>query len=285
MNLDIRGVDYHLITDGDLATEPVIVLLHGFSGSSADWADLIPRFRAMDRATVAIDLIGHGRSETSEDPARYTMTETVRDLDSILAALGIESADWVGYSMGGRVALHLALAHPGRVRSLVLESASAGIEDPGSRERRHHSDDALAARIEERGIEWFADYWGMLPLFETQWELPAETLRALRARRLSNNPGGLAHSLRGMGQGAHDYVGGRLPSLGRDTLFLAGERDPKYVEVARRASAAVPGASCVIVPGVGHTVHLEAPDAFARALASHWNAVLETSVLHEERHP
>jgi 2-succinyl-6-hydroxy-2,4-cyclohexadiene-1-carboxylate synthase len=285
MNLDIRDATYHLEIEGDLAAEPAVVLLHGFSGSGADWADLIPRFRAMGRSTVTIDLLGHGRSDTPEDPARYTMASTVRDLDSILAALGIESADWVGYSMGGRVALHFALAHPARVRSLVLESASAGIEDPGSRERRRHADDALAARIVERGMEWFADYWGMLPLFETQWELPREMLSMLRARRLSNDPGGLAHSLRGMGQGAHDYVGGRLPSLGCDTLFLAGARDPKYVEVARRASAAVPGASCVIVPGVGHTVHLEAPDAFAEKLAAHWNVAIETSVLHEERHP
>lgn len=285
MNLDVRGVTYHLEIEGDPAGEPAVILLHGFSGSSADWADLVPRFRAMGRATVAIDLVGHGRSDTSGDPARYSMAETVRDLDSILATLNIESADWVGYSMGGRVALHFALAHPERVRSLVLESASAGIEDAGSRARRRQADDALAARIEERGIEWFADYWGMRPLFETQWDLPPEILSSLRARRLSNRPSGLAHSLRGMGQGAHAYLGGRLPSLGRDTLFLAGERDPKYVEVARRASAAVPGSSCVIVPGVGHTVHLEAPDAFAQALASHWNAVIETSVLNEERHP
>ena len=285
MNLDIRGVRVHLEIDGDVASERAVILLHGFSGSSADWADLVPRFRAAGRATVAIDLIGHGGSATSGDPARYTMTETVRDLDSILAALGIESADWVGYSMGGRVALHFALAHPERVRSLTLESASAGIEDPGSRERRRRSDDALASRIEERGVEWFADYWGTLPLFETQWELPSETLQALRARRLSNNPSGLAHSLRGMGQGAHEYLGERLHTLDCDTLFLAGERDLKYVEVARRASAAVPGSACVIVPGAGHSVHLEAPDAVASALASHWGAVLETSVFHEERHP
>jgi 2-succinyl-6-hydroxy-2,4-cyclohexadiene-1-carboxylate synthase len=270
MNLDIRGVDYHLITDGDLAAEPVAVLLHGFSGSSADWAEVTPRLRAMGRAVVAIDLAGHGRSQTTEDPARYTMPETVRDLDAIAARLGLIDADWVGYSMGGRVALHFALAHPGRVRSLILESSSAGIEDPDSRERRRHADNALAARIEERGVEWFADYWGTLPLFETQWELPPATLQELRARRLANDTRGLAHSLRGMGQGAHAYVGSRLPEL-RGTLFLAGERDPKYVEVARRASAAVPAAGCVIVPGAGHTVHLEAPGAFAEALATYWN--------------
>ena len=270
MNLDIRGVDYHLMTDGDLATEPTVVLLHGFSGSSLDWAEIIPRLRAMGRSVVAIDLAGHGKSQTPEDPARYTMAETVKDLDSIAAHLGLAKADWLGYSMGGRVALHFALAHPGRVRSLILESASAGIEDADSRERRRHADDALAARIEERGVEWFSDYWGTLPLFETQWELPSATLKALRARRLANNIQGLAHSLRQIGQGAHAYVGSRLPEL-RGTLFLAGERDLKYVEVARRASSAVPGARCVIVPRAGHSVHLEARGAFVEALAAYWN--------------
>ena len=87
-----------------------------------------------------------------------------------------------------------------------------------------------------------------------------------------------------MGQGAHEYLGSRLHELGRYTLFLAGERDLKYADVARRAAAAVPSAS-VIVPGAGHTVHLEAPDAFSEALASHWNVVLETSASNEERHP
>ncbi len=273
MNVDIRGVNYHIEVDGDPARERVLVLLHGFSGSGSDWAEMTPRLRAMGRAVVAIDLPGHGRTDSPAEPARYTMPETVRDLDAIAARLGAAEADWLGYSMGGRVALHLALAHPARVRSLILESSSAGIEDPLSRGRRRESDEALAERIEERGIEWFADYWGTLPLFETQWELPPATLAALRAGRLANSPAGLADSLRGMGQGAHDYVGRRLGDLRCDLLLLAGERDLKYAEVARRMADAVAGSRCVIVPGAGHTVHLEAPEAFASALASDWNVI------------
>jgi 2-succinyl-6-hydroxy-2,4-cyclohexadiene-1-carboxylate synthase len=274
MNLDIRGVTYYLNVEGDPSREGAAVLLHGFCGSSADWEALLPRIRSMGRAAIAVDLAGHGKSQTPADPSRYTMAETVRDLEEIVAKLGIAPADWIGYSMGGRVALHYALAHPERVRSLILESTSAGIEDPGARARRRHADDALAIRIEQRGIEWFADYWGTLPLFETQWELPPATLTALRARRLANSSAGLAHSLRGMGQGAHDYVGERLPELRSQVLFLAGERDLKYVEVARRASASVPGARCAIIPGAGHTVHLEAPEAFVETIAAQWNAAL-----------
>jgi 2-succinyl-6-hydroxy-2,4-cyclohexadiene-1-carboxylate synthase len=225
----------------------------------------------MGRAVVSIDLAGHGSTSAPSDLARYTMPETVRDLDAIATAVGASRADWVGYSMGGRVALHMALAHPARVRSLTIESASTGIEDAESRAHRRRSDDALAKRIEERGIEWFADYWGTLPLFETQWELPPATRTALHERRLRNSPAGLALSLRGMGQGAHDYVGGRLSELRGDVLFIAGERDHKYLEEARRAAGSAPGTRCIIVPRAGHTVHLEAPEAFAEALATLWN--------------
>ncbi|HEY2923935.1 MAG TPA: 2-succinyl-6-hydroxy-2,4-cyclohexadiene-1-carboxylate synthase [Candidatus Eisenbacteria bacterium] len=271
MKLDIRDVIYHIEVQGDPARDRAVVLLHGFCGSSADWAALTPSLRAMGHAVVAIDLAGHGGTQSPADPSRYTLPETTRDLDAILTELGAAEADWVGYSMGGRVALHLALTHPARVRSLILESASPGIEDPDARACRREADDALAKRIEERGIEWFADYWSALPLFETQWELPPATLSTLRARRLSNLAAGLAGSLRGMGQGIHDYMGGRLHDLRCDVLLIAGERDLKYVEVARRTANAVPGSRCVVIPGAGHNVHLETPEAFAGALADHWN--------------
>ena len=274
MNLDIRGVTYHIEAEGTTAHERTAVLLHGFSGSGQDWTEIAPKLRAMDRAVVAIDLAGHGKTESPADPARYTMSETVRDLDQIASRLGISEADWIGYSMGGRVALHFALAYPTRVRSLVVESASAGIEESQARAKRRESDDALAKRIEERGVEWFADYWSALPLFETQWELPQATRAALRQRRLANQPQGLADSLRGMGQGAHEYVGDRLGGLRGDVLLLAGSRDLKYVEVARRLAALIPRSQCVVVPQAGHAVHLESPEAFAEALATYWNVAV-----------
>jgi 2-succinyl-6-hydroxy-2,4-cyclohexadiene-1-carboxylate synthase len=271
MNITIRNMAYNIEVAGDPSVERAVVLLHGFSGSGADWEDLIPRLRGMERSAITIDLAGHGKTAATEDLSRYTMPETVRDLDEIMEVIGVAEADWVGYSMGGRVALHVALACRARVRSLVLESASPGIEDSVARNKRRWADEALAVKIEERGIEWFADYWGAQPLFETQRKLPPATLLALRERRRANRRSGLARSLRGMGQGVHDYVGGRLASLTCPSLFIAGARDPKYAEIARSASDAVPGSRCVIVPQAGHAVHLEAPLEFAEALAAHWN--------------
>lgn len=275
MILTIRGVRYHLAVDGEPARDRPIFLLHGFSGSTDDWAEITPRLREVGLAVVAVDLIGHGKTGAPLDPARYSMAETVRDLESIVRDLRVERADWLGYSMGGRVALHFALACPSRVRSVILESASSGIADVEARTERRAADDALADRIEERGIEWFADYWRSISLFETQWELPEATRASLHARRLRNNPEGLARSLRGMGQGAHDYLGDRLSQLECPVLLIAGERDLKYVEVARALWEEISGSNCGIVAGAGHTVHLEAPEAFAQALADHWNAAAE----------
>ena len=275
MILNVRDIPYHVAVDGDPAREAAMVLLHGFSGSSQDWVPLTPRLRDAGRSVIAVDLMGHGKTGAPADPLRYTMAETVRDLDTILSDLGSERPDWLGYSMGGRVALHMALSHPERVRSLVLESTSLGIEDVHARARRRDADDAFADRIEERGIEWFVEYWSTLPLFETQGELPPATLAALRSRRMECLPAGLARSLRGMGQGAHDYLGSRLGSLRCDVLLIAGELDLKYVDMARRTAEAVPGSACMIVPGAGHTVHLEALEAFADAIAAHWITISE----------
>ena len=127
-------------------------------------------------------------------------------------------------------------------------------------------------------MEWFADYWTSLPLFATQASLPMEARAALHARRMRNDPVGLARSLRGMGQGAHESVGDQLARLRCPTLLLAGERDPKYVEVARAMEAEIHGARCLIVPNAGHNVHLEAPEAFALATLDHWRAIQGAAV-------
>jgi len=273
MTLTIRGVTYHVAIAGDPKQERAAVLLHGFTGSSEDWDGVTPALRDAGVATVAVDLIGHGRTGVAVTPSRYAMPETLRDLTLILDALSIERADWIGYSMGGRAALHFALSNPARVRTLILESASPGIADATSRDERRRGDDTLARHIEERGMEWFADYWTALPLFATQASLSIETRSAQHAKRLRNDAVGLARSLRGMGQGAQEYVGDQLARLRCPTLLIAGERDLKYVEVARAMEAAIPGARCLIIPDVGHNVHLEAPEAFALATLDHWRSV------------
>ena len=149
-----------------------------------------------------------------------------------VAALAPGRFALAGYSMGGRIALHVALAHPERVTRLVLVSATAGIEDDAERAARRGRDEALAAWMQDHSIEEIAERWGAQPLFAGQ---PPEVAAAARADRLRNTPAGLAASLRGVGTGAMTPVWDRLGELEMPVSVLAGERDAKFV--AHRATA------------------------------------------------
>ncbi|MCX7789953.1 MAG: 2-succinyl-6-hydroxy-2,4-cyclohexadiene-1-carboxylate synthase [Chloroflexaceae bacterium] len=240
---------------------PPLLLLHGFTGSAEERAGLIPALAPL-RQVIAVDLPGHGRAPAPADPSCYTMERTVADLLALLDHLGHAACDILGYSMGGRVALHLAATAPARVRALVLESASPGIEDPAERAARAAADEALAARIEQEGLEWFVDHWASLPLFASQARLPEAARAALRERRLRGSATGYANSLRGMGAGRQRSLWADLPAMRVPALIISGELDEKYVAIGARMAAAMPLARQVIVPGAGHTVHLEQPEAF-----------------------
>jgi 2-succinyl-6-hydroxy-2,4-cyclohexadiene-1-carboxylate synthase len=265
-----RGLRYHLLFWGSERTQaPAVVLLHGFAGSARDWESVVPALERAGMRAVAVDLPGHGDSETPEDLSRYRIEETAIDLAALLDVLGIPEAHWIGYSMGGRVALYVAARAPRRVRSLLLESASPGLEREDDRAERRGADDALAGEIERRGTEWFVDYWEEQPIFASQEQLAPDARSALREGRLRNRPAGLAGSLRGLGQGAQPYLGALLPTIGCPTLLVTGALDPKYGALAAHMAAAMPCARHVVIPGAGHNVHLERPAAFEETLLDH----------------
>lgn len=241
---------------------PPLVLLHGFTGSARSWGRfgelLAARFR-----TCAIDIVGHGESDAPVDLERYEMPVVVDDVVAAVRQLGIERAAWLGYSMGGRAALHVAAAHPGAVAALVLIGASAGLDCTEERLARRSADNALADRIERDGVPAFVDYWEALPLFATMRALPAEQQAAIRAGRLRNRAVGLANSLRGMGTGAQEPLQHRLHELGVPALVLSGELDAKFTQIGRDLAEAMPGARFAPVPGAGHAAQAEQPETVA----------------------
>lgn len=243
-----------------------IVLLHGFTGSGKIWQSLTETL-SNRRRVVAIDIIGHGESGVPENSARYAFDPALDDLAAIAAALNISPAAWLGYSMGARLCLGLAVRHPDLVSSLILESASPGIFDPAERVARKAADDTLAARIEEIGVPAFVAEWERLPMWSSQQHLPAETREEQRQIRLRNRAVGLAGSLRGMGAGAQDSLWERLPDISMPVLVIAGALDTKYVDLAQRMSAAMPAAELELIADVGHAVHLERPDFFAKQVS------------------
>ncbi len=264
MRLHVNGIALNVEVAGG---GPPLLLLHGFTGSTATWAPLLAAF-APHRRTIAVDLTGHGASDCPADPERYRLEPCLADLLAVLDALDVARADVLGYSMGGRIALHLAAAAPGRVRALVLESASPGLSEPDERRERVRADEALAESIERDGVEAFAERWERLPLFASQVALPAEVRAAQRAQRLRNSALGLANSLRGMGAGRQESLWGGLPAMATPSLLIVGALDAKFCAIARRMAAAMPTARLAVVPGAGHAVHLEQPQVYAeRVLA------------------
>jgi 2-succinyl-6-hydroxy-2,4-cyclohexadiene-1-carboxylate synthase len=235
--------------------EPLL-LLHGFTQTGRGWDEVVRHLERETYRPLAPDLRGHGAA-ASRRP--IDVESCVGDVAGLVAG----RFALAGYSMGGRLALHVALAHPERVSRLVLVSTTAGIEDPDERARRRAADEDLATWMETRLMTEVADRWGAQPLFAGQ---APEVAAAARADRLDNDPRHLAAALRGFGTGTMPPVWHRLCELEMDVAVLAGERDAKFVALARRLTAALPRAELEIVPGAGHALPLEAPAAVAAAI-------------------
>lgn len=265
---EIDYAHYHYEVAGD---GPPLLLLHGFTGSAASWQPQVIAFQSQF-TVITIDLLGHGQTRTSDDHSRYRMELAGRDIAAFIDSVCHEPIHLLGYSMGGRLALYLALYHSHLIENLVLESASPGLATSQEREARTLADNSLADNIEQQGMEWFAHYWGELALFQSLKRLPSDQQALLHQQRLQNNPTGLAASLRGMGTGVQPSLWEQLPNLPMPTLCLAGEGDSKFVAIATQMSQTIPNARLQIIPQAGHLIHLEQPDLFHQAILNFYHA-------------
>jgi 2-succinyl-6-hydroxy-2,4-cyclohexadiene-1-carboxylate synthase len=178
-------------------------------------------------------------------------------------AAAAEGAVLAGYSLGGRLALHAALREPGRYAALVTVGATAGIEDGAARAARREADDRLADWMEERPIEDVVSVWERQPLFADQSDALVEEQRA---GRLDQDPRELASLLRTAGQGVLEPVWRALGGLDLPLLALAGARDARYAEAARRIAAEAPRARAAVVEEAGHAPQLQRPESVSRLL-------------------
>lgn len=227
-----------------------VTFIHGFTQTRTSWLPVV-RLLGGVRATL-LDAPGHGGSPNG---AR-TLPECGDDI-----AESSPGGILVGYSMGARMALHAALAHPGHFSGLVLVSGTAGIEDASERAVRVDSDTRLAARIEEIGTERFIPEWLSNPMFSGL----SEDMR-MTSERVRNSAHGLAESLRHAGTGTQANLWPRLGDLPMPVLIVAGGQDAKFAAIAVRMADAVPSSELRVFPGCGHTVHLEDVAAFCDIL-------------------
>jgi 2-succinyl-6-hydroxy-2,4-cyclohexadiene-1-carboxylate synthase len=269
----LNGLDFHVEIDG---TGPPLLLLHGFTGGVRAWDHLRPCLTPQ-ATVISIDLLGHGQSAAPDDPQRYSLDWANRDLQALLDALGLEAAGVLGYSMGGRVALHFAVHVPGRVRRLILESASPGIEDAAQRQQRVVSDGALAERILGAGIPAFVADWELQPLLAAAPHVRPEERAQQHAQRLDNSPIGLANSLRGMGAGQQPPLWASLGQLRLPVSLIVGQRDTRYARIAERMLTLLPAANQSVIRDAGHTVHVDQPEDFGRAVTAAFSASVSRS--------
>lgn len=256
------GVGYRVHCWG---SGPPLVMLHGFTGAASGWSDLAGDL-GHRWTVVAPDLLGHGETDAPPDPARFAVERQVEDLAGLLDHVAPGPVAVLGYSMGARMALAFAVAHPDRVSCLVLESGTAGIESDDERAARRAADDALADRIERNGIAAFVAEWEALPLWRSQATLPEGVRRRQRETRLANRPEGLASSLRGSGQGVQPPLWQALTGLPMPLLAIAGALDRKYAGIAERIGASAQHGRTVVIAEAGHAPHLERPEEFRDAV-------------------
>jgi 2-succinyl-6-hydroxy-2,4-cyclohexadiene-1-carboxylate synthase len=234
-----------------------LVLLHGFGGTHRAWDGVVGHLSAERYRPLALDLPGHGDQVDAPRPIGF---------DGCVTSVFERSPErfvLAGYSMGGRIALHVALAAPERVTRLVLVSATAGIEDDGERAARSERDRRLADEIEEGTIGRFVERWRGQPMFADD---PSEVDALARADQLRNRPDGIAAALRGVGTGEMRPLWGRLHELTMPVAILVGERDTKFHAPGRRMAELLPHATVTVLGG-GHVLPLENPVAVAEAIA------------------
>ena len=235
-----------------------VVALHGFACTGRMWEGVAGALDPARFALQAPDLPGHG------DAADVRPVTFASCVEHVLANAP-ERFVLCGYSLGGRVALHVALAAAERVERLVLVATTAGIVDPDERGERRRGDELLASEIEDAPIEDFVVRWTAQPLFAADPE-PAKRLWRADLRR--NEPRGLAAALRGLGAGMMVPLWNRLDALRMPVTVVAGSLDAKYVALGERLVATLPAAApLVVVDGAGHGLPREAPAAVAAAIA------------------
>ncbi|MBC1461481.1 2-succinyl-6-hydroxy-2,4-cyclohexadiene-1-carboxylate synthase [Listeria welshimeri] len=269
----VNGQTYY-VTNTLNGEKPVLLMLHGFTGSNKTFQESITHLEE-HFSIVAPDLLGHGKTDSPDEIARYSIERIVDDLVTILQELKIMQCFVLGYSMGGRVATAFASSHPEMVRGLILVSSSPGLAQKDLQESRVQADNRLADMLETEGIRSFVDYWEKLALFASQEVLSDELKKRIRLERLAQNPNGLAMSLRGMGTGKQPSYWNHLADFTFPVLLMTGSLDEKFKKIAQEMQQLLPNSTHVTVQNAGHAVYLEQPNIFLSQLTNWLEVILK----------
>jgi 2-succinyl-6-hydroxy-2,4-cyclohexadiene-1-carboxylate synthase len=256
-----------------------LFLIHGFTGSAKDWLEpplsghsiceqLDDRFNK-----IAVDLIGHGKSESPQSANQYSSDSISAQIDGVITTFTQKKVILAGYSMGGRAALTFAVNNPGKLKGLILESSSAGIKKHSERKIRVDSDEKLAEFILQNDINTFLTKWMDQELFGTLKRFANSKLEELKKARLHNKPIALASTLRSFGLGVMPFLGDNLGNLNFPVLLLTGQLDSRFTRINAHLQKQFPNAKHSVIQNSGHNIHLEEPKKFINAINKFLNQI------------
>lgn len=266
VHLEADGLQWRVRTWGRPEL-PAVVFLHGFTWDGASW-EPVAQALCDSYFCVAPDLPGHGATSWPEPTTQGSFDRVVESLAAALRLLDLASPRLVGYSMGGRLALCLALMAALPIERLVLVGASAGLASDAERRQRAVADAELADYLVDQGMTAFLDRWMALPLFSTFRALDPALLMRLNSGRATQDPRGLAASLHVMGTGSQPCVMEALGDLDMPTLLVVGDQDAKFGAIATEMLARLPQGRLEALPACGHSVPFERPAELAARLSA-----------------
>ena len=269
MIIRIDDLSFNVVWDeNDLLNKIPVIFLHGFTGNINDWSFIKGKLAA-GYTPILIDLIGHGKSSSPAELKYYSYESQVGYLLQIINKLNLVNPILVGYSMGGRLALTFAFSYPQKVKALVLESTSFGLEKNSDKEERILNDKTIADRIQNSTLEEFINYWVNIPLFTSLKKMDSDKFEKLLDEKIaSNNSIGLANSLLGFSTGKMKNYNKVLSNLEKKVLLITGAMDEKFTAIGKSVVKDSRNCKLEIINDCGHNVHLENPEEFLKLLNS-----------------
>lgn len=237
------------------AQPKTVFALHGFGGCGLDFAPIASTLSKTH--WYAPDFLGHGQSDCPKDERYYSLDLTLSALKRIHDHLGIKKSILLGYSMGGRVALHMVHRYPKLFQALILIGSSPGIMTGDEANERVQSDYLLADKILKVGIDMFQTEWSERPLISTQKNIPTAIKAEMDKRRQKNHPLGLANTLRQLGTGTLPSLWNELVTIELPVYLVVGENDKKFMSLADEMSKRLPLYQVIKISDAGHAAHLE----------------------------
>jgi pimeloyl-ACP methyl ester carboxylesterase len=252
--LDRDRVKVHYEIHGE---GPVILLSHGYSATSEMWRGQIPALSRRHKLIVW-DMRGHGQTDYPEDPSEYSEEKTVADMAALLDAVGTDSAIVGGLSLGGYMSLAFHLAHPERVRALLVIDTGPGFKGDEARERWNKHAVEIANRFEAEGLSY------------------VRSLSKEMAMSSHRSADGLIRAGRGMLTQRNAQVIASLPNIKVPALVIVGANDAPFLNAADYMTAKIPNATKLVIPDAGHAVNLDQPEIFNQAVLRFLESVGES---------